>query len=589
MTITVQTCPRCSALVMSDAAECHLCHYEFDRKRIEVRTHQPLPSDADVADDMEVCGKCGEKYRKGLLRCSNCGAFTRPEIELEYQRRMESYGTWSPERFDLPEYTESREFHSLDEIETSNEDLPHGDNDDDFELTVSEADFDFELAETVQLKEAPESQSSVATEPAGYALRMPEPTPPPEPIPLLTPAVEQTSPAAIPLLSDTTGPQPAEPKPTPAATDAKPSVSPPAPPALGGDQLLEIARQEEADIQQAKRTIRQKLRGGFVVYCPLGCRIRVAEHHRGRTGKCPRCGSLFFVPLKPARKPSAPEDKTPEAAPVEPGVFGKWRGWMEDVHLHAVVPQKLKIKPDSLLKDFQAVDLAFSEDGLLVMTLVAGAGLFGSQQKKKPSLRTAAQQHLANGGKLDSLPVASQRLYPAEILKQISMAQPTPPEVDSLFAGVPVFGSYRIAIKLPKLGDETATHYLSFSLSEFRRFAAHLAAHGGPPRLGENTEVPLSDNYQSYKCHYTDQPLQELQGLPYYQADKSFSLQLNGWRCQKCGLTISEDARKKEKIGGLNGKGLAKATCPKCKGKFGHHPLYSLAAPPTSATSAATS
>jgi hypothetical protein len=42
-------------------------------------------------------------------------------------------------------------------------------------------------------------------------------------------------------------------------------------------------------------------------------------------------------------------------------------------------------------------------------------------------------------------------------------------------------------------------------------------------------------------------------------------------------LVISEDGRKKEKLGGPDGKGLAKAKCPKCKNKFGSNTLYMLA------------
>ena len=49
---------------------------------------------------------------------------------------------------------------------------------------------------------------------------------------------------------------------------------------------------------------------------------------------------------------------------------------------------------------------------------------------------------------------------------------------------------------------------------------------------------------------------------------------LRGHRCTACGLVVSEESRRKEKIGGLNGKGLAKAKCPKCGGKFGTAPLY---------------
>ena len=52
-----------------------------------------------------------------------------------------------------------------------------------------------------------------------------------------------------------------------------------------------------------------------------------------------------------------------------------------------------------------------------------------------------------------------------------------------------------------------------------------------------------------------------------------------GWRCSGCKLVVSEDARKKEKIGGSAGRGIAKAKCPKCKQPFGNNPLYTYTPP----------
>ena len=45
---------------------------------------QPLPTDQAIARDVVVCSACGEKIRKGLVRCSECHAFTRLEIEAAY-------------------------------------------------------------------------------------------------------------------------------------------------------------------------------------------------------------------------------------------------------------------------------------------------------------------------------------------------------------------------------------------------------------------------------------------------------------------------------------------------------------------------
>jgi len=558
MTITVNTCPRCNALVMSDAAECHLCHYVFDQHRSRSAVSASLPSDAAVADDLEVCAKCGDSYRKGLVRCSSCGAFTQPEIEAEYQRRLQAAASWKPERFDLPDYVESGEFNDVDDLIAASEAALRGrpDTEVEFELTATDNDFDFELADNIQLAE---DHSGPAPQPATYSLR----TPPPEP------ASPPSPPAVAPAPS------------TDGAADRKPPQSEPEiahSEATAADVLLEIAKQEEADLEQSRKQYRHRARGSFIVYCPRGCRIRVTERHRGRSGKCPRCGSTFQVPLRETPKPAAKPASAPREG-AEPAAVStsKSRSWMNDIHCHAVAVQKLKIKPDSLLKAFQPVDVVFAEDGLVLATLVKPGGLFGGGAKKILAVRAAAQQHLEKTGKLEGLPVANQRLYPVETLKQIAMAQPTPPDVESIFGGIPVFGASRIAVRLPKLGDETTTQYLSFDLTQFREFVERLKSIGGPEGLGADTEVPLTDTYNTLKCHYTDQPVQELINLSYYQGDANVTLQVSGWRCAKCSLVISEDARKKEKIGGLDGKGIAKAKCPKCGEKFGKSPLYQVA------------
>ena len=38
------------------------------------------------------------------------------------------------------------------------------------------------------------------------------------------------------------------------------------------------------------------MKSGFRVYCPNGHCIEVQERHRGRTGRCPRCREVYFVP-----------------------------------------------------------------------------------------------------------------------------------------------------------------------------------------------------------------------------------------------------------------------------------------------------
>jgi len=63
--------------------------------------------------------------------------------------------------------------------------------------------------------------------------------------------------------------------------------------AVAAEELLKIATDEERDFRNALRS-----KDSFIIFCPKGCRIRVKEQHRGRSGKCPRCQSEFVVPDK---------------------------------------------------------------------------------------------------------------------------------------------------------------------------------------------------------------------------------------------------------------------------------------------------
>ncbi|OYW14003.1 MAG: hypothetical protein B7Z55_16140, partial [Planctomycetales bacterium 12-60-4] len=84
MDISILTCPKCNAMVLSDAAKCHVCDHVLDQDRTADVEIPALPTDNAVAEDLEACKECGETYRRGLVRCWNCGAFTRSEIKEAY-------------------------------------------------------------------------------------------------------------------------------------------------------------------------------------------------------------------------------------------------------------------------------------------------------------------------------------------------------------------------------------------------------------------------------------------------------------------------------------------------------------------------
>ncbi|MFG0334933.1 MAG: hypothetical protein ACF8TS_16375, partial [Maioricimonas sp. JB049] len=348
--------------------------------------------------------------------------------------------------------------------------------------------------------------------------------------------------------------------------------------ATGGDALLEVALQEEAETRKRRKKQRRivggmRTPGGFIIFCPYGCKMEVKDQNRGMTGRCPRCGAPFIVPVDPPQfKAEKRETTKTEKAAVETD----FKAWIEGLHVHTVNPEKLKLKADSLTKEFVPTDFAFGNDELLLIVLgKKGGGLFGGGGKPE-ELRDAAQAHLRDGKPVDEVPDAEITRIESDALDQLRVVQPVESRAHSLFAGIPVFGAGRIAIQLPLQEDSTETRYVSMGLTEFREFARLLEEKYGVTGLAEKTGIPMEDEYETHRCHYSSVAVKALKRLEFYQADPKVEPVVAGWKCGSCGIVVSEDARNKEKLGGKGGKGLAKTKCPKCQQKFGDNPLYSL-------------
>ena len=604
MAIQIINCPSCDTFLLDDTAECPECGHVVNAARTANPQHRSLPTDAAVDGDMEACPKCGETCRQGLVRCWSCGTFLRPDIEASYRRRKESAAVEPMQTFDM-EVIEESTVTEMDSIQRRHLATPESllaaaplafeedSGDDDFELAddvqLSEVDEDaFDLADTVHFR-AEGDETEAATEPTFRLQGVTESSSSPT-VPANTDATDNGDMETIPLLPVSATAEDNQSGDAFAAIGPTETVSS-APKAAPEDDLLKIAADEEAEIARVRKAGTTK--DTFVVFCPQGHRIRVREKFRGKTGKCPKCESTFVVPLKP--KPNAKKKTDHELDTVSAGAAGvastsgRYARWLADVRLHTVVPEKLKLKADSLLNDFQSVDLGIAADDLLLVTLVASAGMFGSNLKKKPAIRAAMMEHLAQAdAAIDGLAVVTKRQFAKETFAQLVVVQPAPVDSESLFGNIPVFGTGRIAVRLPKSAEDKYAQYWSFTLSEFRAFAQALQAVGGLEGLGANTEIPLTDHYEMFKCHYSDVPVRDLASVEYYRKDPAFKLEIGGWKCSGCGLIVSEDARKKEKLGGLNGKGLAKAKCPKCTQKFGSNALVQLAATEASTPPAAT-
>lgn len=517
-------------MVFSDTIQCPSCKHILDPSRYEdwaARTDGRLSSSGTES----ACSQCGEMVRDGLVRCWKCGAFMQEEIAAEYRRMQSSPQPviYSP----LPDEPGSQSAAASG--------------------TVVADDDDFEFG-------------------SGYRLQTASPEqPPPPPAPDAAAGDDSNGQAKAGDEADGDTPR--------SAPDVPHSV------ATGGDALLQVAlAEQQEELAKRRKRKQQRLAGprsdsAVMVFCPNGHRIEVDVKYRGMTGRCPKCKSPFFVPL-PEAAPESAEGAEQQAEAARPG-FGKFSQWMEDVHIHTVSPEKLKLKAGSLKGDYQLFDLAFAEDELLAAAFSKKKGSAHAKSKKTAKDREALQEFLKTGGPVVDAPAADKFMLTAEQVEAVSVVQPAAYAHESMFAGIPVFGEWLMAVRLPLGDDPASARFASFPLSTFRKFIELMRDLYGVEDLCVGIDVPLEDTFTEGKCHYSEQMLKFLENVEYYQADPEFKLKLVGRKCQACGLVVSEDSRKKEKIGGANGKAIAKAKCPKCQQKFGTISLFMLEEPET--------
>ena len=512
------------------------------------------------------CPLCNEMVRTGLVRCWNCGSFMREDIAEAYRKMQENPAPmiFSP----LPEETDQSEEQESRSSTATMTDYSDRD-DDDFELDQSidvteyqASDDDFQMDGDTDSPEEEQTTIPLARE---------------------EPRVEASQKTDAETETESEAPAPSEKARKVAdATAEDHSV------ATGGDVLFNVAIEEEKEEKKRRKGGRRRRRkagnieGGIVVYCPNGHRIRVREEYRGAAGKCPACNVMYLVPQVVPQEEDAEQTATADAqggtAGAEGFNAGAYTHWLKGIKLHAIDPTKLKLKPNSLEKTFTSVDLAISPEKMLVLVLAKGGLLGGGSKDKLEKARAEIAAHLREEKDEGEIPAASVQIVPAEQIPKLRVVFPTMYDHESVFAGVPVFGKGRIAIALPKQEDSKENQYLTFSLSEYRKLVEALSEFYGIDQLGQDSGVPLTNQMQQVTCHYSEESFEVLdnENLEFYEADPEIELTLAGRQCQACQLIVSEDSRKKERIGGKAGKAIAKTKCPKCNEKFGNISLFQL-------------
>jgi hypothetical protein len=606
MELSIKECPACGAVVMGGETICSGCG-----KLLPVATSDRRQTAAGRSSANEMtCPGCGVKVPRGVLRCRDCGTYMNADVEAAALAQQAGraftpggssgglvgggagfgstayrFPSDSPATSNFAEVADDADFDLVPDVNLV--DLKMRDIDEDrakFQerhLGGAVADDDFEMGDGTGAAEYAIAGDSTAAAPetaATAAGSLTETAAPPE---------SAESPAA----SGAAAPAEREALPVPAVAH---SVE------TGGDVLLDAALAEQQEAAKRSKLGRRRLRrtavtaatgDRFLIFCPNGHRIQVLERHRGRTGRCPNCRALFFVPVADTNQTLGQAGgevatATGEAAGQSPGAPPAPAGysrWITDVRLHRVNPAKLKLKSGSLEAEYESVDLGTCPEHLLVAVVYSGSGPFRAMQepKKKAVTRKAMLDYLAANHPLPDLPVPKKYPLTPDLLAQLKIVQPAVPGEESLFADIPVFGQGRIGLRLPAADSAGERAYLSFTLSQFRQLSQVLSEAFGLAEYGAGTSIPLIDTTTESKCHYSDAVLNSLatDKLEYYKADPAIKLIVLGRRCEKCGLVVSEDSRKKEKIGGASDASVAKARCPKCKSKFGNITLHGVTPP----------
>lgn len=580
MSTVIRSCPGCKSLILSDTDQCPECgHVFYERKKTESSGVAPATPDALKSASMqEPCPHCGEMVRSGLVRCWSCNQFMRADVAARYRQLTTNpqpiiYSTIPPEsRKDyLPPRAESKADESAKAIDN-----------DDFKLGsgVNSVDSgDFEIDGGVKPAAAPPAppKTPAAASPAKPVAPVDGPDKPES-----TTQVSGKSKVVTPT-ADATLPGTA----AAATSTAETPASPPSRSKGSEDDLLSFAVEEQKEGKKRRNQKNaERLRKQVLVPCTCGAWIRVNEDQAGKTLRCKQCKQPVVVP---GLKKKAEKQEKP-AAKVE-AVEQKSISWINDAWFHILSPASLVLKPGSLTGKHTEVDIAFDNSGLHVLTFAGtkkkrSIFSFGGGNKKADhqTRRQQIREQIEKSGSFENLENVEIRKVEVARMSEIRLVQPVAKVSESMFAGVPVFGEGRIAVFLPIEIDGGKQAFLSFSISGWRVIAEQLKSLFGVELNGTENGIPESDKAETLSCFMNQSRIESVKGLIYYQKDSAYSLELTGHKCKSCGTTISEEGRKAAKLGGVKGKGIAKAKCPKCSNKMQAESLYKVAKGPDSAT-----
>lgn len=560
MSTVIRNCPGCQSLILSDTDQCPECGHVFYQRRptpAAVVQQTPAPSSSRGSEVREACPHCGEMVRAGLVRCWSCNGFMRADIAKKYHDLTTNpqpiiYSTIPPEQ--RSDFLPPRAGMASGGAQDADE---------------------FTLADDL----VPSAGSTAFATPAPPATPVPgrdqgKPVAadgPDKPQTVTGKGTADTAPSAAGLKStDEKSQSAAAPgtadasKPTPTARPGKPA----------SDDLLAIALQEQRDDRrrrnerQAERQKRQVL-----VPCTCGAWLRVNEEFAGRVVRCRQCRNPIPIPEIRRKVVEKKEDKPAVQVKVS---------WISDVWFHVIAPGTVTLKPGSAATQHTVADLALTPEAVHIVSFSGGEKKkksllsfgAGSKSGDLSGIRRQIREQVAATGQFQGLADCEVRSIAADQMSVLKMVQPIVKVHESMFAGVPIFGEGRVAVFLPVETEPGQQAYCSFPLSTWRSFSSVLKELFSVVFPAAENGVPEAEKHETLSCFVNQSKVEAIKSLIYYQQDPAFELELSGYRCKACGAAVSEEGRKKNKLGGANGKAIAKAKCPKCGGKMGEDPLY---------------
>jgi len=539
MIASISSCPKCNSLILEDTKLCPHCNHVLKEGAEHLKEVYSSTNDRYDGSGEAPCRECGADNRKGLVRCWQCGAFLKEEMEKLYQEmQLRPAAIITSEEVD-------DDPNSVHDIETFEDHSPP-DSGDDFEL-----DDDFQMMEG-------------SWEPEGGEIS----------------SFDDDDEAEAPPTA--TIDQPDE------DTDADEEAD-------EDEELLKLAETEEREqTRQHGRRKKTNVKNTFMILAPCGCKIRVQKYHQGQMGLCPKCKVPFVVPVlkQPEKKTAAAkEESKPEPLADELTVL--------DAHWHEIALKKFKPKANALKGKGEKVDLIRWNDQILVVW-PKQKGVKGNAAKQAETVRLNVASHLKGGRPLMALPTDRHEAFSAEQLVSLEVVQPGGQA--QFTTGVEVFGPGTITIQFPAAPPqpmgaahpaakakkkpkkpkkptpppEPPTRCVTLTLSQYRKFRTWIAELLNNPDALTVENVPLENKTLYYDCVLSEKTFEALESPEWYQADDALPVVEVGWHCQSCEAAVSEEQRVEQKFGGKKPAGLAKAKCPKCEENFGTNPLFHL-------------